>query len=292
MSVAPPKNQKVKQVSPETPLNIAKNLRTHKELKQRKGLLQGNQVDFFRYKRFIRALKSPEYTKLSQKDPVMYPEIQTEDDAKACVILLIKAQILYPVIKLHSDELKEHGLLPNKEFPQLIISNKAALQDDDYYVWNYNKKSISFYLKAIGVVSAIFALVCYPLWPLKMRIGVYYLSYAALGLVVAFFGLAILRLILYLITLPLFSGKGGFWIFPNLFEDCGVMESFKPFYGFGESQCYSFVKKQARKQRKAKRAAQKEETEDTTAPKAASTTALEKKKPVTSLIKKIEDIPE
>ena len=45
------------------------------------------------------------------------------------------------------------------------------------------------------------------------------------------------------------SEKGGFWLFPNLFEDCGVIDSFKPLYGFGETECYSFLKKQKRKKR-------------------------------------------
>lgn len=117
-------------------------------------------------------------------------------------------------------------------------------------MWNYNPKTLTDYLIVIGVISAILALVCYPLWPMFMRRGSYYLSMGALGLLGLFFAMAIVRLIIYLVTLPLTKSQGGFWIFPNLFEDCGVLESFRPFYGYGEKECYSYLKKVKRNKRK------------------------------------------
>jgi hypothetical protein len=63
--------------------------------------------------------------------------------------------------------------------------------------------------------------VMFPLWPSSMRVGVWYLSIGLLGLIGAFFGLAIIRLILWCITI--FTVKPGIWIFPNLFEDVGFV---------------------------------------------------------------------
>jgi len=71
------------------------------------------------------------------------------------------------------------------------------------------------------MVVIMLAGVMFPLWPVKLRIGVWYLSVAALGLVGAFIGLAVVRLILWVVTS--FSMKKAIWLFPNLFEDVGFV---------------------------------------------------------------------
>lgn len=91
-----------------------------------------------------------------------------------------------------------------------------------------------------------------------MRRGSYYVSLGAFGILAGFFAVAILRLILYVLSLIVYKDVGGFWIFPNLFEDCGVLESFKPLYGFGEKDTYSYKKKLKRmKKKQAKRESNK-----------------------------------
>jgi translocation protein SEC62 len=71
------------------------------------------------------------------------------------------------------------------------------------------------------MVALMLAAVMFPLWPPVMRLGVWYLSIAMLGLLGAFFGLAIIRLIFYIITVVVASP--GIWIFPQLFADVGVV---------------------------------------------------------------------
>lgn len=261
-------------VSPQSALAIAGLLRRHKELKQRKGLFQTRQVDFFRYKRFVRALKSPQYAKKSALQPDIYPpvmeegktEAETDLKARLLFVALIRAQLVLPCNKLNTAQSKQQGLKPNKDFPNLVLSTKAELQPDEYYVWNYNPKTLMDYLAVIGVVLLILTLVCYPLWPYFMRRGSYYASLGALGLLAVFFVIAIIRLIIYLCSLTFANQKGGFWIFPNLFEDCGVIESFKPLYGFGEEECYSYIKKlKRRKRRQAKKLAAQGGTVDAAA---------------------------
>lgn len=268
MSESKEQVQPAQQFNQETPISIAKIVRYHKELKLRKGLFQSKPVDFFRYKRFIRSLKSIDYYKKSKSQPNLYPPVILENEfnkdndydddtlklidlrARNIFILLIKTQLIVPVIKLHSNELKQHNLKPNKDYPNLILSNKAILQPDQYYVWNFDVRTWWDTFMGIGVIALLLALVAYPLWPPFMRRGSYYISMGSLILLGIFFTLAILRLILYLITLPIFSKKNGLWIFPNLFEDCGVFESFKPFYGFGDKETYSYIKKMKRKSKK------------------------------------------
>ncbi|SCU94792.1 LANO_0E08152g1_1 [Lachancea nothofagi CBS 11611] len=236
--------------NPQTPVAVASLLRRHKLLKQRQGLFQARHVDFFRYKRFVRALNSTEYKSKSGNQPDLYPAVDDEDDARKLFIELIKAQLVVPCKKLHSAECKDHGLKANKDYPNLLLSEKATLQPDEYYTWNYNPKTLTDYLLVAGIVVGILAFVCYPLWPASMRRVVYYVSLALLALIGLFFAVAILRFFVYLLSLATYSEKGGFWLFPNLFEDCGVLESFKPLYGFGEIDCYSYIKKMKKRKRK------------------------------------------
>lgn len=80
------------------------------------------------------------------------------------------------------------------------------------------------------MVAVILAAVMFPLWPHTLRIGVWYLSIAVLGLIGLFVILAIVRLIIWGITK--LTLKPGIWIFPNLFEDVGIIESFIPYWAW------------------------------------------------------------
>lgn len=84
------------------------------------------------------------------------------------------------------------------------------------------------------MVLIMLAGVMFPLWPVKLRIGVWYLSVGVLGLVGAFLGLAVVRLVFWCVTV--LTMKRAIWIFPNLFEDVGfvsfVLSSPPPFLFF------------------------------------------------------------
>lgn len=71
------------------------------------------------------------------------------------------------------------------------------------------------------MVVIMLAGVMFPLWPSIMRLGVWYLSVAMLGVIGLFFALAIVRLIFYVITVIVASP--GIWIFPQLFADVGFV---------------------------------------------------------------------
>jgi hypothetical protein len=53
-----------------------------------------------------------------------------------------------------------------------------------------------------------------------------------LGLIGLFFVMAIFRLILFGITM--FAVPPGLWLYPNLFEDVGFFDSFRPLWGWQE----------------------------------------------------------
>ena len=79
----------------------------------------------------------------------------------------------------------------------------------------------------------------FPLWPFKLRIGVWYLSMGMVGLIGLFFLMAIFRLILFVATM--FTVPPGLWLYPNLFEDVGFFDSFRPVWGWQEVSHYSLL---------------------------------------------------
>jgi translocation protein SEC62 len=101
-----------------------------------------------------------------------------------------------------------------------------------HYVWLYEGPQWKQKVYAVGALVLIMTIVMFPLWPITLRIGVWYLSMGLLGLLGLFFLMAIFRLILFCITM--FAVPPGLWLFPNLFEDVGVIDSFKPLWGWQE----------------------------------------------------------
>ena len=215
---------------------IASSVRYSKILKQRQGIntSAGNsKQDFFRFKRFVRALESVEYKKKSSKTPELYPPVNDEASAQKVFIMLIQNQLVLPVRKLKTKESKEKGLPVNKTTPGLEIIHKAVLQPDTYFMWNFEPPNPFLWLYSIIGVAAVFAVVLFPLWPIWMRTGVWYLSTGLLLFIAGFFGIAFIRLIIFIVSYFFMSRR--FWLFPNLFADCGVSDSFKPLYGGEEA---------------------------------------------------------
>lgn len=130
--------------------------------------------------------------------------------------------------------------------------------DDSHYVWLYEDPGSQWRMRlyALGALVLILAVVFFPVWPYTMRLGVWYLSMGCLGLLALFFAMAIFRLILFVVTM--FAVPPGLWLYPNLFEDVGFFDSFKPLWGWQETpedkkriKSEKKAKKESRKARKA-----------------------------------------
>jgi translocation protein SEC62 len=243
-------------------LNVANYLRNHRLLKQRQGLLQGSPVDFFRFKRAERALLSEEYKTKSSNPKNQLPQVNNTDDAKKVFILLIRNRFVMPGKKLHTSEARELNMKPKKGSPCLQPLQQATMVPNEYYLWFYKKTNPWDRLMGIGILIAVFTIVLFPLWPLFMRKGVWYLSMALLGFVCLIVIIAIIRLILFCLTY--FITPPGLWLFPNLFEDVGFLDSFKPFYAWNVAKL---------KEKKGKGS----KSRATTSEEAAATTATESK---------------
>lgn len=213
---------------------LASFAKDNKILKSRAGLLDNtDDVSFFRFKRLTRAFLSEEYqTKQAQPNSNL-PEITDGPGVQQAFIELIKNQMIIPVEKLHYADIKEvRGWKPNKTKPTLKRVGRAAMEDDVYYAWVWAKPNPYILLYSILAIAGVFTIILFPLWPNFMKRGVWYLSMGMLGLIALFFATAIVRLFIYVGSLGV--SKKPFWLFPNLFADVGVIESFQPLYGWEE----------------------------------------------------------
>lgn len=102
----------------------------------------------------------------------------------------------------------------------------------DVYVWHFDPTHWTKFLLGLGIVIGSIVLCLFPLWPPWMRMGVYYVSVVAMGFVGLLLGLIVLRSIVFGVVWAVSFGKHHLWILPNLTEDCGFFESFKPAYSY------------------------------------------------------------
>jgi translocation protein SEC62 len=248
IQVGPPN---LKEANPQA-VAVASYLRHHKLLKQREGILNGQRQEFFRVKRAVRALLAPEYAKAAAKNP-MLPKITSKEEAIKAFNTFPFNRLAFNVDKLETQDALAQGLKPASGVPVLKISAQQTFGDDDYFVWFYQPVKLSTFIYSGVALTAVFAIVLFPLWPYFMRKGVWYLSMGMLGVLGLFFAMAIVRLIIFVITY--FVLPRGFWLFPNLFEDVSVIDSFIPLYGWHGLQYLPEKKKPKKKAKKKQQAA-------------------------------------
>lgn len=257
---------------------VAKFLQSQ-NLKNRTCIFQEKRKDMFRVKRAIRALHSPAYAKARAKNPLL-PEVKDRVTAENTFKLLPLSLLALRVSKIDPHEGHDHGKKKRvKGLWTVKIEQQQEAQDDFHYVWLYEGAQWKNKLYAAGALLLILAVVFFPVWPYHLRLGVWYLSMAMLGVLGLFFAMSIFRLILFLVTM--FAAPPGLWLFPNLFEDVGFFDSFKPGWAWHEDEkAVKKRKKEERQRKKAKRETKaKEKAEGGVKEKKAN---KEKKEPVVS----------
>ncbi|KAJ2080894.1 Translocation protein S62 [Coemansia sp. RSA 988] len=179
-------------------------------LRAREGVLNGRRVQYFKGKSALNALTKGEDGKK--------PRCASREEAVDWVQELIDFQLI-----VRCDRDAQAGSM-------LRINPMQNVDEDTYYAWLYEGSQLMVILGGIGVVAVVLAGVMFPLWPSVLRNGTWYLSMVALGLLGLLFAIAIVRLIVYIITVIAYPQ--GLWIFPNLFEDVGFFESFVPLHAW------------------------------------------------------------
>ncbi|KNG88448.1 translocation protein Sec62 [Aspergillus nomiae NRRL 13137] len=223
---------------------VAQFLRSQ-NLKPRTCIMDGQRKDMFKVKRAIRALESPAYAKAAAKKNSLLPPVTDRASAENVFKLLPLSLLALRVSKVDPHAGHNHAKPKNRVKGLWTVKIEQHQETDPmmHYVWLYEGPQWKQKAMAAAVVAGIFAVVLFPLWPMVMRQGVWYLSVGMMGLLGLFFAMSIFRLILFCITV--FAVPPGLWLFPNLFEDVGFIDSFKPLWGWQESKKKKKSKKSA-----------------------------------------------
>ncbi|KAL4893144.1 translocation protein Sec62-domain-containing protein [Aspergillus ambiguus] len=251
--------------NPPDPKAIAvANFLRSQNLKTRTCIMDGQRKDLFKVKRAIRALESPAYAKAASKKGSLLPPVTDRASAENAFKLLPLSLLALRVSKVDPHAGHNHAKPKNRVKGLWTVKIEQHQETDPmmHYVWLYEGPQWKQKAMAGAVVAGIFAVVLFPLWPVMLRQGVWYLSIGATGLIGLFFAMAIVRLILFCITV--FAVPPGLWLFPNLFEDVGFVDSFKPLWGWQESK---------KKKKKSKKVAEAEPSEAKDTTPSATTTA-------------------
>ncbi|KAE8165987.1 translocation protein Sec62-domain-containing protein [Aspergillus tamarii] len=214
---------------------VAQFLRSQ-NLKPRTCIMDGQRKDMFKVKRAIRALESPAYAKAAAKKNSLLPPVTDRASAENVFKLLPLSLLALRVSKVDPHAGHNHAKPKNRVKGLWTVKIEQHQETDPmmHYVWLYEGPQWKQKAMAAAVVAGIFAVVLFPLWPMVMRQGVWYLSVGMMGLLGLFFAMSIFRLILFCVTV--FVVPPGLWLFPNLFEDVGFIDSFKPLWGWQESK--------------------------------------------------------
>lgn len=115
-----------------------------------------------------------------------------------------------------------------KKWPKKLIPQRDGRANDKTFItWLTPKDSKRLSLFLMLIIFAVLLIVLFPLWPVGVKLIIWYISFYLLVFLV---GLIILRVIVWTI---LFIFGLDFWIFPNLLEDTYyILDTFKPFYSF------------------------------------------------------------
>lgn len=209
-------------------------------MKVRPGVVNGQRADYFKGSAAVKALLSPEYKKLAD-----VPQVETEEEAEKALHQLLPFAFFLRVERGEKPEGKEQG-----ERRPLQVNQMQTFEKDMYYAWFYEGSQLMMKLAGLGMVIVMLAAVMFPLWPSFLRLGVWYLSMGVLGLFGLLMVIAVIRLVLWVTSIVV--APPGVWLFPNLFADVGILDSFRPLWAWDVPPPKPKAKK-AKKAKKTKR---------------------------------------
>lgn len=128
-----------------------------------------------------------------------------------------------------------------------MADEQRFIDAEEIYVWIYDPVPMSTFLIGLLMVLGAALLCVFPLWPDWLRVAVYYVSLVGASFVGFILFLAVVRGCLFCVLWLLTLGKVHLWILPNLTEDVGFFDSFKPLY------TYKFITKEDKENEKKKK---------------------------------------
>lgn len=209
------------------------------------------------YTQFVERKGSGGYKKTDDSDSVLRV-YGSKDEAAEVVRSLMENNFIFRVSTVRDEESEKVRDKKVNGMKVLEISQNQTFTADSssLYVWQYDPPHVKTLqsVKSGLFLLLVLVLVMFPLWPHSLRISVWYLSMTGVGFIVALLVIAIIRFIIYVISLAIPWTRPGLWIFPNLFADVGVIDSFIPLYGWSginyEKMHIEKYKKQSKKMSK------------------------------------------
>lgn len=192
-------------------------------------------------KRALRAIESPAYDKAAAKKGSKLPQKSETMTTSEIFKLLPLSLLALRVTKIDPHEGHGHAA-PKKRVKGLWtvrIEQQQDVRAELHYAWLYDGPQTKQKVYAALALFTVLTLVCFPLWPITLRLGVWYISMAMLTVLGLFFAMAFVRLVLFCLTV--FTIPPGFWLYPNLFEDVGFFDSFRPVWGWQEVRSWRLL---------------------------------------------------
>ena len=117
-----------------------------------------------------------------------------------------------------------------RKFKLDMHEEQKFVDGTDPYVWVYDPTSTKTYVIGSLLILGAISICLFPLWPSQVREGVYYVSIVGASFLGAILSLAVIKYIVFAAIWLITLGSIRFWLFPNLTEDVGFIESFIPVY--------------------------------------------------------------
>jgi translocation protein SEC62 len=117
-----------------------------------------------------------------------------------------------------------------RKFKLELHQDQKFIDANEPFVWVYETTSTKTYIIGGLLILGAIGICLFPLWPSQVREGVYYVSLAGASFLGAILAVAAFKYVLYGIVWAVTFGTVSFWLFPNLTEDVGIIESFIPAY--------------------------------------------------------------
>jgi len=199
---------------------VANWLRNEKRsgLHTKEAIQYEKRVDYFKGCKLVDAFVGTE-GRPSKYTGKMAKEIPVKSRAEAAKI----GQELLRLGYFHRSQRVAHA---NSRRWELELIN-GPFDEDSLYTWIYEGSKTKLYLMCAGMLIGALVLCMIQIWPLWMKIGVWWCSVTFLT---TFGVLCVVRLMLF--CLMFIVGFRGIWLFPNLFDDNQTFAgSFMPIMG-------------------------------------------------------------
>eukprot|EP00347_Sterkiella_histriomuscorum_P004222 403361278 len=202
------------------------NFITEKGLKIKQASTHENMVDYFRGDNFHQVVGENKAEILGKfKEIKTLTSLDTMEDQIKLGQMFIDFKLLIPL------ERHVHGADEGKKkYPKHLGPCRPQawkMTDKGFYAWNTPKPIQKLAILLVIGVIITFAFMCFSIWPLWLKIGIWYFSFYTL---IVLMGFIVLRLVVWL---ALFHFGVDFWILPNFFIDSNdIMDSFRPMLSF------------------------------------------------------------